>query len=364
MKILHFAEDFLPGGISKHITDIANYSLRTEFKMYVAASPSRYRSKLDPRVPFIPLSLTKEDLFTKNYSGIPSSLWSLFQVIREEKIDVMHTHKRYAHFFGKFISSYFRIPHITSFHTDFEGKKRLTYYGNYSLCCSSAVFELMKNRYGAKDSLQIVPYGIWPFREYSEQEKIQTRKILQIPLRNSVISSIGQFIPVKNKETIIFAISELRKRRDIENITFLFLGHGPQKEQLQLLVKELRIEPFVKFVDGMFNVEAVMNISEFLILNSLKEAFGIVLLEAASIGKIHIGSRVGGIPEFIEDGETGLLIEKSNVAQLVDAMEYLIDHPVERSVMELKARRKYEHSFQFERMFSQLTDVYKTVYHK
>jgi len=67
--------------------------------------------------------------------------------------------------------------------------------------------------------------------------------------------------------------------------------------------------------------------SDILVLPSLWEGYGIVLLEAMSFGLPVIATRVGGIPEIVSDGRNGLLVEAGNVPDLARAMRYLIEHP-------------------------------------
>ena len=123
IKVLLLADDLLPGGVSRHIVDIANYSFSTDINIFVAAAQSRYTEKLDLQVPFTPLSLLKKDSFDKNISGIFPSMYRLSQLIRKENIDIIHSHKRYTHFLGKMLSKYYDIPHITSYHSMPIGKK-------------------------------------------------------------------------------------------------------------------------------------------------------------------------------------------------------------------------------------------------
>lgn len=362
LKILHLSEDFLPGGISKHIVDLTNHSLITDIRMYVAATPSRYVRNLDPLVPFLPLKLTKSEQFDKSITGVYSSFKTIIQLIRSEKIDLLHSHKRYAHFLGYIISRITKIPHITSFHSEFKGKKLITVFGDYSICCSEAVFQQMINKYEANaKKTEIIHYGIKPFKNHSNEFKRETCRNLNIPDGATVISSVGNYIHDKDRKSLIKALKLVSDRRDVRNLFILLVGHGPLEASLRKLVADLNINQTVRFVDCMYDVESIMNISDFLILNSISEAFGIVLLEAASIGKIHIGTNVGGIPEFIDNGQTGLLVEKANAIQLADAIEYLLDNPDKRKMMEENAKQKYETSFQFPDMFSKIERIYKSV---
>jgi glycosyltransferase involved in cell wall biosynthesis len=88
------------------------------------------------------------------------------------------------------------------------------------------------------------------------------------------------------------------------------------------------------------------------------------MLEAASIGKMHIGTKVGGIPEFIEDGITGKLIEPGNTEQLAQTISFLLDNPIEYKRMGSNAKNKYEKYFGLDRMINETISAYDSVLNK
>lgn len=363
MNILLLIDDLLLGGIARHIVDIANSFPSDEYKVFVAATPSSYVEKLHPNIHFIPLSLLKNDSFEKNILGAIPSFHLLSRLIRQEKINIIHSHKRYAHFIGKLLSKTYGVPHITSYHSVPKGKRILTVFGNFSICCSDAVKKIAINEFGCKPERVITIHnGIEPFEIHRNNKKKATLDKLNISPRKKIISSVGQFIPVKDKESLIIAVKMLKEEKDISDYVFILLGYGPQKDYLFKLVKEYELEQAIIFVDGLFSVEALFNISEFMILNSISEGFPIVLLEAASIGKIHIGTNVGGIPEFIENNKTGLLIEPQNPQQLAKSIAYLIDNPYEYIRMGTNAKMKYENEFTFTLMLNKIIKVYQSIY--
>ena len=154
----------------------------------------------------------------------------------------------------------------------------------------------------------------------------------------------------------------LKDQRSISDIIFVFLGYGPQKNFLKKLVTKLELENSIIFVEGTFSVEALFNVSEFMILNSQLEGFPIVHLEAASLGKMHISTNVGGSPEFVENNITGLLVEPKNPKQLATSIAYLIDNPQEYIRMGKNAKTKYETYFTFDLMINKLFEVYRSIY--
>ncbi len=362
MRVLLLTDDLLTGGIAKHLCDLVQYNTRSDITYFVAATPGDYLSRFPGYTHFIPLTFLKENSFKKNITGIIPSYYHLSDIVRREKIDLIHSHKRYSHLIGKLLSHQHDIPHITSYHTDIEGMRLFTLFGDYTTCCSHAVRDLLLKKYAcSEETSRTIHYGINPFTVRSEAKNVETLQQLRIMPGKRIISSVGQFIHVKDRETLIRAIAIVKKKINTSELLFILLGYGVQLSKLKAMVKELQISDSVMFVDGNSDVEGVMNVSEFMVLNSLREGFGIVLLESASIGKIHIGTRVGGIPEFIEHGETGLLVEPGNPYQLADAIHFLLLNSAKRIEMEAKAKIKYEKLFGLGRMLKEIYMLYDKV---
>jgi Glycosyltransferase len=363
MKVLLITDDMLPGGVSRHITDLSNELQLKGIDVTVAATTGQYRSRLNNGIHFVPLFLTKDKSSKKNIMGLFSSYIRLRELFRINQFDIIHSHKRYSSYFVEKFLKKRGIIHITSYHSIFDNKIAFSTFGDYTLCCSDAVRQqLIKNNGCRKERSKTIYNGIDPLLIHDENQKKNTYRLLSIPVHKKVISSVGQFIPSKDRETLILSIHKLRKQYDVSQLAVVLQGYGKQESYLKNLVHKLQLTEVITFVDGMFDVEALFNISEFMILNPIhSEGFGIVMLEAASIGKMHIGTRVGGIPEFIEDGVTGKLIDPGNPEQLADAMMYLLNNPNEYQRMGLNAKKKYEKEFTLDKMVDEIIAVYRSM---
>jgi glycosyltransferase involved in cell wall biosynthesis len=109
----------------------------------------------------------------------------------------------------------------------------------------------------------------------------------------------------------------------------------------------------------MFNVEALFNIADFMVLSSMREGLPFVILEAASLSKPHIATYVGGVSEFIVDGETGILIPPGDPNKLADAIKKLLEKPALVKTLGRNAREKYLQQFTYERFIDQTLEVYR-----
>jgi L-malate glycosyltransferase len=362
MKILLLTDDMLIGGVSRHVTDIANAFSVDGNSITVAATDGGARKWLNKEVEFIPIYLKNNDRLTNNYLGFIPSYRKLHALFRQKKYDLVHSHKRYSHLLGKIITRQFNIPLITSYHTMFYDKKYYSFYGDRTICCCNAVKETLLKYYNRSGQELVTIYnGVNSFHEYSQSEKENVRRSLDIQMFQTVIGSVGQFVPEKDRETLLYALNMLRSKMNDLNIVVVLLGYGPQEKRLKQLSRLLHLEHIVIFVDDNFSVEALCNISSFMILNSITEGFPLVLLEAASIGKMHIATNISGIPEFIDDHLTGILVPPKNPEELCNAIYSVLANSVNAVQLGENARAKYLRLFTFKRMLDSLNDVYQNM---
>ena len=108
---------------------------------------------------------------------------------------------------------------------------------------------------------------------------------------------------------------------------FLIVGEGAMREALERRVRELGLSGRVRFLGERTDVAALLASSDAFVLPSRSEAFPNSVLEAMAAGLPIVATRVGGVPELIESGATGVLVEADRPAELAAALLDLMDHP-------------------------------------
>ncbi|HMY35123.1 MAG TPA: glycosyltransferase family 4 protein [bacterium] len=146
-----------------------------------------------------------------------------------------------------------------------------------------------------------------------------------------ILLTVGRLVKAKGHDVVIRALPEIQKR--VPNILYVIAGEGVEKEQLINLVESLSLKNSVHFTGYITptGLEELYAISDLFVLAgrwtpTFVEGFGLVLVEAAIRGKPVIGARIGGIPEAIEDGVSGIVIEPEDPSQVAKAvMDILSD---------------------------------------
>ncbi|MFD1357963.1 N-acetyl-alpha-D-glucosaminyl L-malate synthase BshA [Fictibacillus halophilus] len=173
-----------------------------------------------------------------------------------------------------------------------------------------------------------------------------------------VIVHISNFRPVKRIQDVIKAFSLIRKEMPSK---LLLIGNGPELTVACELVRELNIEDDVLFLGKQENVGELFSICDLKLLLSEKESFGLVLLEAMACGVPVIGTRIGGIPEVIVDGETGYMVEVGDTAAVADKAISLLKNDERLRRFRENSVRHVRENFLSEKIVSVYEEIYNSL---
>ena len=359
-SILLLTDEMNPGGVARHVVDLANGLIEKGMTPIVAAHDGPFRSRLRKEIVFVNLPLFISKSGRKRAFGLLASYKILAPIIRREKVILIHSHKRYTDVLGRILARRLSLPHISTCHSIFTSLRLVSLFGDTTIACSKAAREaLIKNSRKNPNAVVRIYSGIQPFRVFREDEKSRVLKELNITPGTKIIASVGQLIKSKDRATFVRAIGILKREGAIDNILFVILGDGKQKGLLEELVSSEKVLDHVLFLQGTYNVEALFNVADFMVLSSIQEGLPYVLMEAASIGKPYIATDVGGVSEFIIHDETGILVPPNDPEKLVAAIGNLLANPAAVERLGIKAREKFLQEFTVDRFIDQTIEVYK-----
>jgi glycosyltransferase involved in cell wall biosynthesis len=169
---------------------------------------------------------------------------------------------------------------------------------------------------------------------------------------------IGRLSEEKGIKNLIDAVA------DVESCDLKIVGDGPLKQQLISYVKSKKMNKRIEFL-GYRNRNEIIKLirnSKFLVIPSeWYEVTGLVIFEAYACGKPVVGSRIGGIPEFVKDTERGLVFEPGDKDDLKSAIRYLLANPDLVLEMGLNARKYVEQEYSPEMHYQKLMKIYNNV---
>jgi glycosyltransferase involved in cell wall biosynthesis len=143
---------------------------------------------------------------------------------------------------------------------------------------------------------------------------------------SQIVGVVARLEPEKGHPTLLDAWPAVL--RAAPDAYLLVIGEGSQRDALERQARDLRIAHRVVFTGRRDDVPAVTAALDVAVLPSYREAQGLSILEALALARPVVASNVGGIPEMIDDGVTGLLVEPHDTDRLAQAISrLLVDHP-------------------------------------
>lgn len=174
---------------------------------------------------------------------------------------------------------------------------------------------------GAKETIEVVPNGVSldRIKNKESREKNNKRKTITIITTSRLVYKNGV-------DTLIKATAELCVKHRMSNIKLQILGDGPEREKLKNLAKELKVDNFIQFL-GHIEPEKIYDYlakADIFVRPSRSEGLGSSFLEAMGTGLPIIGTPVGGIPDFLKDGEMGLFCKVDDTKDLAEKIKKLM----------------------------------------
>ncbi|OOE10598.1 N-acetyl-alpha-D-glucosaminyl L-malate synthase BshA [Fictibacillus arsenicus] len=193
---------------------------------------------------------------------------------------------------------------------------------------------------------------------YRRDNNSELKETYGIKDDEKVIVHISNFRPVKRIQDVIKAFSLIRKEMPSK---LLLIGNGPELTVACEQVRELNIEDDVLFLGKQENVGELFSICDMKLLLSEKESFGLVLLEAMACGVPVIGTRIGGIPEVIVDGETGYMVEVGDTAAVADKAISLLKDVERHNRFRENSVKHVRENFLSEKIVSVYEEIYNSL---
>jgi glycosyltransferase involved in cell wall biosynthesis len=192
---------------------------------------------------------------------------------------------------------------------------------------------------------------------FSSPEAPAAVRACLVPEGGLLLLIAARLHPEKGYEHLFRALPELRRR--VGSVFRLAVaGTGPLEPHYRAMVDSLGCQDVVRFLGFRRDLPDLIGAADLLVLPSVAEAFGLVLAESLYLGTPVVASRVGGIPEIIDDGQDGVLVPPGDASALAQAVAELLADPGRRRRLAGAGRAKVAERFGFPRMVRSYETIY------
>ncbi len=195
----------------------------------------------------------------------------------------------------------------------------------------------------APAKIRLVPNGVDLKRFAPRPPSATVRSSLGVPPSAPIVVSIGRHVPEKGYRHLVDGAALLARTKP--GVHWILVGDGELRGELEAQARRLGLAPHVRFAGWRDDVAEVLALADVFVLPSESEGFGRVLVEAMAMGRPVVATNVGGIPDIVLDGETGLLVEPADPAALASAVGALLDEPARAARLGAAGRARAESTF-------------------
>lgn len=374
-KILHLITRSIVGGSQDNTFCTAERHDRSRFEVHVACNPDgawveRAQAAADVFHPLPDLVMPIRPLQDLR------ALVAIIKLLRRERFDLVHTHTAKAGFLGRLAAALCDVPlvvhtyHAFPFHDHMPNWKRRLFifmeqfvrrctHGFITVSERERELGLQTNVLSSSNSRTI--YSGIDFQKLDQPgQSEELRQQLQIPPDHTVILMAGRLDAQKAPQLLLQAF-----RRVLDShprTSLLIAGDGELRPLVEETIAQLKLTENVKLLGFRSDLPDLIKASDLFALSSLWEGLGRAMTEAMLLGKAVVVPNANGIPEIVHDGETGLLYETGNVAQLAARLCWLLEHPREREDLGQHARELTRDLFDLSEMVDRIEDFYRELW--
>jgi glycosyltransferase involved in cell wall biosynthesis len=290
--------------------------------------------------------------------------WPFYRFLRRERIDVLHAHKFGSNMWGTAIGRMARVPVIVAHeHTwSFEGQP-LRRFGDRELIARGSSAFIAVSQEDRRRMIEIeridpedvmfLPNGI---PAPPPPTGADVRAELGIPAEAPVIGTVSVLRPQKALDVLLRASRKLAG--EFPGLRVLIAGEGDRRFALEELAQELGLEDTVLFMGVRTDVPDVLAALDVAVSTSDFEGSPLSVMEFMEAARPIVATRVGGVPDLIDDGVHGRLVEPQDPDAFAAAVAGLLRDPAQAAEMGRRAQERRRAEFDIEVMVRRLEELY------
>jgi glycosyltransferase involved in cell wall biosynthesis len=284
---------------------------------------------------------------------IPTLLMRLRRAIRPGEIDLVHVNNYRLAPVGRFVARWAGVPCVCHVREMIASDKirqyRLASSADFLIVVAEAVGQALVQGGLPSDRITVIRSGIALPETPTDRERAAVRNSLGVAAEDQLIGMVGHVLPHKGYDELIRAIALIREKAPASRCVIVGkILRESYLASLRQLARELSIEDRLVWAGVQQDVMPILHAIDLFVLPSRTEGLPITILEAMAAGRPVVATTVGGIPELVRHGETGLLVPPKDPQRLAEAMLALLHGQTSARAMGTAGRALVAASFTVE----------------
>jgi glycosyltransferase involved in cell wall biosynthesis len=305
----------------------------------------------------------------------PAGIRRLAHLCRAERIQVLHSHNARADINARLAGRWASVPamvstiHNSVFNYDIPASKQRFYAASERWTSRLAVAivavspgisrELIEKYRIPGEKVVVVPNGIDPKELQARVAAPAMRRDLGVGASAPLLVQVGRLTEQKGFDVLLQALVAIVESRP--DVRALFVGTGPQRQELEALCRRLGLTDTVIFLGHRKDIPDLYAAADLVILASRSEGMPYTLLEAMGIGCCVVGTEIGGIIDVIEPERTGILVPSEDPETLATRVLELLGNAERRQALGSAAKEQILEGFTAQHTAAQLTALYERI---
>jgi len=291
---------------------------------------------------------------------------ALGELIRRQRIDLVHSHLYHANLYGRLAARKAGIPAVVSIHNTY-GKPKLHrriinwYLSRHTAAIIAGSEDIRRDveRYDhvSASRIVVIPNSVDLARSASTLSKVEARARLGLTEHDLVLGSIGRLEKQKGHRYLIEAMALLRRRGIVARL--LLAGEGRERLALEALVASLGLEQQVVLLGTRNDLGDLFRAMDVFVMPSLWEGLSLVMLSAMAAGLPVVATSVGGVSQVLCDDEYGFTVPAGNAAALADKIAECLPDLRAAMAKGMKGARHVRDHYSDEAMVRRVEAVYE-----
>ena len=301
----------------------------------------------------------------------PWDLWSIRKIkhlVRELGVEVLHTHSSVDSWAGGLAGRWAKVPVLVrTRHISVRVRRpwlnRIYYLPDAIITTGEHIRrELLQTHKILAERIVSIPTGADVGRFHPGPPDLELKKRMGLPIDSPVITLVAVLRAQKRHELVIAAAAEVIKV--FPQARFIFVGEGPGRNRVEQEMKNAQLESHILMTGYREDIPAILSFTDLGIISSVAEGIPQFLFQIMAMGKPVIATEVGGIPEIVTSGVTGVLIPPEDPAALAKALVQVLGDPGSARRLGEEGRRLVEKEYTVEKMAEKVYRVYQQVYER